>query len=127
MAGVQRGSALIGPALAGISVHALGYAATFLIFAGVYALSLLALVIAAKGEKGVGAAHRVPVGQVIRQHARVFATGGSVMILLQILRGARLVDHSGVGRDARARRGDHRLCVQRLLGDGPHHVLPGRA
>jgi len=90
MAGVQRGSALIGPALAGISVHTLDYAATFLIFAGIYALSLLALVIAAKGEKGVGAEHRVPVGQVIRQHARVFATGGSVMILLQILRGARL-------------------------------------
>ena len=40
MAGVQRGSALIGPALAGISVLAFDYAATFLIFAGVYAVSL---------------------------------------------------------------------------------------
>ncbi|MFT5444951.1 MAG: MFS family permease [Gammaproteobacteria bacterium] len=90
MAGVQRGSALIGPALAGISALTLGYAATFLIFAGFYAVSLLALLMAGKGEKSVGVAHRVPIGQVVREHARVFATGGSVMIFLQILRGARL-------------------------------------
>jgi MFS family permease len=90
MAGVQRASALIGPALAGVGVHVLGYATTFIIFAAIYALSLLALLIAAKGVPSAGATHRVPLLQVIREHRRVFATAGTVMIMLQFLRNARL-------------------------------------
>jgi MFS family permease len=90
MAGVQRASALLGPALAGLSVHLLGYPATFLIFAVVYASSLVALLIAAKGVRSTGAAHQVPLLQVIRSHRNVFASAGTVMIFLQFLRTARL-------------------------------------
>lgn len=90
MAGVQRSSALVGPVLAGISVQVLGYPTTFIICAGIYALSLVALLIAAKGVRSAAATHRAPLLQVIREHRRVFATAGTVMIMLQILRNARL-------------------------------------
>jgi MFS family permease len=90
MAGVQRASALVGPMLAGASVLALGYLATFLIFAAVYAASLVALLIAAKGVRSAGASHQVPLLQIIREHRHVFASAGAVMVLLQFLRTARL-------------------------------------
>jgi MFS family permease len=90
MAGVQRASALIGPVLAGVGVHHLGYPAIFIICASIYALSLLALLIAGKGMRGAGPTRPVPLAQIIHQHQRVFATAGSVMIMLQFLRNARL-------------------------------------
>jgi MFS family permease len=90
IAGVQRSSALIGPALAGIGVQVLGYAATFLICAGIYALTLVALLVLAKGMRNAAATHRVPLLQVVREHRRVFATAGTVMVMLQFLRNARL-------------------------------------
>lgn len=90
MAGVQRASALLGPALAGLGVHALGYPATFVTFALVYALSLIALLVAAKGVRSAAATHQVPLLEIIRAHRYVFSTAGTVMVFLQFLRTARL-------------------------------------
>ena len=90
MAGVQRSSALVGPVVAGIGVQVVGYPTTFIVCAGIYALSLVALLVAAKGVRSAAATHRAPLLQVIREHRRVFATAGSVMIMLQVLRNARL-------------------------------------
>lgn len=90
MAGVQRASALIGPVLAGVGVQVWGYSTTFVICAGIYAASLAALMMAAKRQRSKVNAHHVPLVQVLREHQRVFATAGMVMIMLQFLRNARL-------------------------------------
>ncbi|MBT6276980.1 MAG: MFS transporter [Chromatiales bacterium] len=90
MAGVHRASALIGPVLAGVSVQVLDYAATFIICAVIYACSLVVLFFTAKIAHHKTSAHHVPLLQVVQKHRRTFATAGTVMIILQFLRGARL-------------------------------------
>ncbi|MCB1745006.1 MAG: MFS transporter, partial [Gammaproteobacteria bacterium] len=55
IAGVHRAGALLGPVLAGVGVQPLGYAATFLILACLYAIALLALLVSARGVRGTAA------------------------------------------------------------------------
>ncbi len=90
MAGVHRASALIGPILAGITVQAHGYPAAFVLCALFYLLTLAVLLRYAKDTRGSRARHPMPLIQVITRHRRTFAGAGTVMIILQFLRSARV-------------------------------------
>ena len=90
MAGFNRAGALIGPSLAGVLVTQADYSSAFLVFAGFYVAALVFLLISARDTLSHRESQHVPIVAVVKRHKRVFITAGSVMVILQILRNARL-------------------------------------
>ena len=92
MAGLQRAGALIGPLIAGFGAEIVGYGAVFAGAGVLFAVSLALIVIYAAGGKPSAIEHGpVRLTHVIAAHTRTFATAGVVMIVLSILRHARIL------------------------------------
>lgn len=91
MAGLHRAGALVGPLCGGLGARALGYPPVFAAAAVLFALALgVVAANAVRSPRGRG--ETAPDGRVagvIRAHRRVFATAGTVVIALEVLRSGR--------------------------------------
>ena len=90
MAALERAGGLIGPVLAGFGIEIFGYEVVFLSIAACFVIPFVLCLIFTKTHAKHTERH-VPIhlGIVIRRHIKIFVSGGSVMIILAILRSSR--------------------------------------
>lgn len=92
LAGLQRAGALAGPLAAGAGAEAFGFSAAFAGAAALLVVSLaLVIACAPAGRPALRHPGSARLTQVVRGHARTFATAGSVMVILSFLRAGRLL------------------------------------
>ena len=93
MAGLQRAGALVGPVTGGIVVETYGYSTLFIGTAVLFASSLAVILVFGRAARPDLDGHpmHARLTAVVRENVRTFATAGSAMVALQILRAARLL------------------------------------